>query len=131
MTIRTRTELDRLDDFYDRFRYLQLRGSVGERTFGWERMFNQDFYRSYEWKQARSLVITRDLGCDRGVPGFEIHDRMYVHHMNPLTMEQLKHGDDNILNPEYLITTQHRTHNAIHYGDESLLPRIPVERRPG
>lgn len=131
MTIRKYSELIRIPSIVGRFEYLALNGIVGERTFGWERMFNQEFYRSYEWKLAREAAIVRDLGRDLGVEGFEIGDRMYVHHMTPLTMEQLDRGDPMLFDLDNLITTQHRTHNAIHYGDVSLLPRVPVERRPG
>lgn len=93
---------------------------------------NQQFYTSTEWKHVRQQVIARDRGCDLGVEGFEIHDRVYIHHMNPMTKEDITHGNDDILNPEFLISVTHKTHNAIHYGDESILQRRTlVERRPG
>ena len=92
---------------------------------------NQRFYRSVEWRRVRNEVIARDEGCDLGVEGFEIFDRPYIHHMNPMMAEDLKHGNLDILNPEYLITVSMRTHNAIHYGDETLLPQVPIVRRPG
>lgn len=120
-----------MPDFLDRFRYLALRGSVGDPTFAYDRWMNQGFYRSKQWKSIRNEVIVRDNGCDLGVPGFEIHDAVYIHHMNPMTPHQIKHGDEDILNPEFLISTTHRTHNAIHYGDERQLPRPFVERTPG
>ena len=129
--IRTYSELRRLTDFEDRYRYLALRGSVGRATFGFDRHINQQFYRSTEWRHIRHHVIARDLGCDLGVEGYEIHDRVYIHHMNPMTVNDIAHGEDSILNPEFLISTTHRTHNAIHYGDERLLPRPLTERRSG
>ena len=92
---------------------------------------NQKFYVSHEWKQVRNYVIARDEGCDLGVDGYEIHDRIYIHHMNPMTVDDIKRGNDDILDPEYLITTTHVTHNAIHYGDERQLPRQLNQRRPG
>lgn len=133
MTARVRTyrELVRLDTFEERFRYLSLRGSVGFATFGYERWVNQAFYRSAEWKRIRQFVIARDLGCDLAFPDHEIHDRLIVHHMNPMRADEIVEADEGILDPEFLITTQHATHNAIHYGDESLLPKPFVERRPG
>ena len=129
--IRTYSELRRLTDFEDRYKYLALRGSVGRSTFGFDRYINQQFYTSTQWRQIRHHVIARDLGCDLGVEGYEIHDRIYIHHMNPMTVDDIAHGEDSILNPEFLITTTHRTHNAIHYGDERLLPRPLTERRSG
>lgn len=129
--LRSYSELIQIDDFVERFRYLSLRGNVGEETFGWDRWINQGFYRSREWKQARSEVIARDYGCDLAMPGFEIYDRVYVHHMNPMIADDIVHGDDEIVDPEFLITTCHATHNAIHYGDEKLLPQPLIERRPG
>lgn len=128
---RTYSELRRLETFDERFDYLSLKGHVGEATFGFDRWINQRFYRSREWQQVRDLVIVRDNGCDLGVPGYEIRARLMIHHMNPITTEDLENGDDWILDPQYLITTTHRTHNAIHYGDDSLLARPPVERRAG
>lgn len=131
MTIRTYRELSRLHTFEERYRYLALRGQVGEATFGYDRWINQEFYRSREWRKIRMDVIFRDEGCDLGIPGFEIHDKIYIHHMNPMNVEDIKHGNDDILDPEYLIATTHRTHNAIHYGDERLLARPLVPRSPG
>ena len=129
--IRTQRELTRLKTFEDRFEYLKLRGQVGKSTFGYDRYINQAFYRSSEWRRVRNLVIARDEGLDLGVTGYEIFDRPIIHHMNPMGLEDLISGDDDILNPEYLVCVSHRTHNAIHYGDESLLPSPLVERRPG
>lgn len=128
---RTYSELTRFNTFKDRYEYLRLRASVGEATFGFDRWINQQFYRSTEWKRARDIVITRDLGTDLGIPGYEIFDKIIIHHMNPIRLEQLDEGDPDIIDPEYLICTTHDTHNAIHYGDESLLPKPFVERHPG
>ncbi len=129
--IRSYSELVKYDDFLDRFRYLALRGGVGASTFGHDRYLNQMFYASREWKRIRNYVISRDEGCDLGVPGYEIHSRLYIHHMNPMDPDDIKHGNDDILDPEFLITTTHVTHNAIHYGDERQLPRPFSPRRPG
>lgn len=129
--LRTYRELVRRNTFEERFRYLALRGTVGEATFGFDRYMNQQFYTSTEWKQIRQHVIARDLGCDLAFDGYEIHSRIVIHHMNPMTVDDIKHGEQEILDPEYLITTTHRTHNAIHYGDEKLLPRPLVPRTRG
>lgn len=104
---------------------------MGDSTFGFDRWINQQFYTSREWKQIRHHVIVRDSGCDLGVEGYDIPSRAIIHHMNPMRVENITHGDSSILDPEFLITTTHQTHNAIHYGDESLLPRLVVERAPG
>jgi hypothetical protein len=127
----TYSELRRYDTLEDRFRYLQLRGRAGEATFGFDRWINQRFYKSAEWKRTRNLVITRDNGCDLGIPGFEIYSRILIHHMNPLLLDDIREGSPDIMNPEFLITTTHNTHNAIHYGDERLLPRPLAARTPG
>lgn len=129
--IRTYSTLRTIDDFYERFRYLSLRGNVAEQTFGADRWLNQDFYRSREWKLARRDVIARDMGCDLGISGYEIFSGIHVHHMNPMQMKDLVDFNPDVLNPEYLITVTQKTHNAIHYGDESLLTQVLVERRPG
>lgn len=133
MTLKTRTysELIREQTFEDRFHYLSLRGVVGESTFGFERYLNQAFYRSRQWRQMRDKIIVRDNGCDMGVPGHEIRGYVIVHHMNPMTVNDVVDGEESILNPEFLISVSHHTHNAIHYGDVSLLPKPYVERRPG
>ena len=129
--IRRYSDLRRLDDFVERYKYLALRGGVGVRTFGYDRYINQQFYTSRQWRQLRQHVIARDNGCDLGVEGYEIHSGLIVHHMNPMIADDISHGDSSILEPEFLITTTHRTHNAIHYGDEKLLPKAHVERSRG
>ena len=129
--IRTFSELEQFDTFEERFRYLALRGVVGYSTFGFDRYINQNFYSSREWRQIRQHLIVRDQGCDLGVDGYEIHGRLLIHHMNPITAEDIAHGESSIIDPEYLITTTHKTHNAIHYGDERQLPRPLVPRRHG
>lgn len=131
MPTRRYSELVVHSSLEDRFHYLQLRSQVGYKTFGFERYLNQSFYRSREWKRVRDEVILRDNGCDLGVSGYEIHDRIIIHHMNPMTVDDIEAGSDDILDPEFLISTTHNTHNAIHYGDARLLPQPPVERRPG
>lgn len=131
MRTRTYRELRSLRTFEERFEYLSLKGEVGKATFGFDRYMNQQFYRSTEWKQIRQRVIARDLGLDLGVEGHEIYDKIIIHHMNPMTPDHIEHGDSDILDPEFLITTTHATHNAIHYGDRSLLPKPLVDRRPG
>lgn len=128
LTIRTYSELLQFDSFEDRFNYLKLDGSVGKDTFGFDRYLNQRFYKSKEWKDIRDEVIFRDLGCDLGVEGYEIYGRVYVHHMNPFIVNDLQHNVGSLLDPEFLITTTHKTHNAIHYGDDSLLVLEPVIR---
>jgi hypothetical protein len=129
--IRTYSELSRLQTFDERYQYLKLKGVVGENTFGFDRWINQEFYRSRQWKYIRDEVIVRDNGCDLGILGYEIVRDLLVHHMNPVSVDDIKHGEEWILDPNFLITTSHRTHNAIHYGDESLLPREPVVRKFG
>lgn len=129
--IRTYSELRRIETFEERFHYLSLQGQVGEATFGFDRWMNQEFYRSREWRHARTHVIARDYGCDLGVEGYDIHSGLYIHHMNPMTMHDITYGDDSIIDPEFLITTSHPTHNAIHYGDATLLPRPITPRRAG
>jgi hypothetical protein len=129
--IRTYSQLRRLETIEERFDYLMLRGEVGAATFGHDRWVNQYFYKSREWLDARDYVILRDGGCDLGVPGYEIHADLVVHHMNPLTQEAIESGDPDIVEPEFLITTSLNTHNAIHFGDKNLLPRTPTVRRPG
>ena len=128
-TIRTYSELMRLPTFEERFRYLKLDGLVGKDTFGFDRYLNQEFYRSKEWKEVRDFVIVRDNGCDLGVDGYEIVGRIYIHHMNPITVNDIVHSSDFLLNPDYLVCVSHNTHNAVHYGDEGLLVTAPVERR--
>lgn len=130
-TIRCYSELKELTTLEDRFNYLALNGVVGDPTFGYDRYVNQQFYRSREWRQMRHQIIARDLGCDLGIEGYEIHNAAYIHHMNPMNVEDIARGDWSILDPEFLITTTHRTHNAIHYGDEKQLAKPIVPRRPG
>lgn len=129
MKIRTYTELSRLKTFEERFEYLRLNGKVGKDTFGFDRIFNQRFYRSVEWRRVRDIVMIRDNGCDLGVEGHEIYgQRVLIHHMNPFLLEDLEQRADILLDPEYLITTIHPTHNAIHYGDATLIAKSPIER---
>lgn len=130
MSIRTYTELSRLSTFLERYKYLKLDGNVGKTTFGYDRWFNQLFYHSAEWKSVRNEVIVRDNGCDLGVEGYVIHDRVYIHHMNPILLKDIEERSDILLNPEYLITTTFKTHNAIHYGDSDLLTLDPIIRTP-
>ena len=127
--IRNYSELITLRTFKERFEYLKLDGIVGEETFGFDRYMNQIFYKSKEWASVRREVIIRDNGCDLGVDGNEIHGKILIHHMNPINLSDIVHKTDELLNPDYLITTVLSTHNAIHYGDASLLPALPVERR--
>jgi hypothetical protein len=127
--IRNYSELIALRTFKERFEYLKLDGIVGEETFGFDRYMNQIFYKSKEWASVRREVIIRDNGCDLGVDGYEIHGKILIHHMNPINLSDIVHKTDELLNPDYLITTVLSTHNAIHYGDASLLPALPVERR--
>jgi len=129
--LRTYSELIRIPSFEERYEYLQLSSSVGDQTFGGERWLNQDFYRSYEWKDVRDFCITRDLGRDLAHLEQELHGRLVVHHMNPIRIKDIVEGSADILNPEYLITTCHNTHNAIHYGDAKLLTQPMVVRGPG
>lgn len=128
MIIRTYSELITIPTFEERYKYLKIGGKVGEETFGFERYLNQEFYKSYEWQSIRRQVIVRDLGCDLGIKDREIHGKIIVHHMNPITIDDIIEASDFLLNPEYLICTLKSTHDAIHYGDESLLIKAPVER---
>ena len=128
MNIRSYSELITFPTFEERYRYLRLSGVVGRDTFGFDRYLNQVFYQSQRWREVRDYVIIRDNGCDLGVEGHEIHGKVIVHHMNPLTLDDIEKESAFLLDPEYLITTIHNTHNAIHYGDESLLITTPVER---
>lgn len=129
--IRTYSDMIKSSSFIERFRYLALPGSVGTATFGFDRHVNQRFYRSQQWRQIRHHVIARDNGCDLGMADHDIHDKILIHHMNPMTIDDIVEGDESILDPEFLICTSHRTHNAIHFGDERKLPKPLVERRPG
>lgn len=133
MTTRTRSysELRRLDTFDDRFDYLKIGGTVGHATFGFDRYVNQAFYRSLEWKDIRREVIMRDNGRDLGIKGYEINGSLLIHHINPIDSDDVIQHQEWILDPEFLITTTHNTHNAIHYGDKSLLRTKFVERKRG
>lgn len=126
--IRTYSELISLPTFTERFRYLSLRGMVAAETFGFDRYLNQKFYRSSEWKALRDRIICRDMGRDLAAEGFDIHGSIIIHHMNPIFTRDIIHQTELLLNPEYLICTTHNTHNAIHYGDESLLITGPAIR---
>lgn len=128
--IRTYSELIKLKTLEERFDYLQLGGAVGAATFGFDRIFNQQFYTSDEWKQIRHDIIVRDNGCDLGVDGYEIFGSIYIHHMNPIELDDIKYKTDILLDPEFLICTAFRTHNGIHYGNKHSLPQPMVERRP-
>lgn len=129
MSIRTYSELITLPTFEERYRYLKLGGRVGEETFGFDRYLNQLLYKSDRWLKVRDIVILRDNGCDLGIEGREIHGKILVHHMNPITIEDVILGREEVFDPEFLISTIKATHDAIHYGDESLLILAPIERR--
>lgn len=129
MSIRTYSELITLPTFKERYEYLRIGGKVGEETFGFDRYLNQIFYKSKEWLDIRDEVIIRDNGCDLGIEGREIHNKILIHHMNPITVKDILERSDFLLNPEYLISTVKNTHDAIHYGDDSLLIKDPIERR--
>ena len=128
--IRTYSELCKLQTFEERFNYLTLDGEVGRETFGWERYFNQKFYSSKEWKQIRRDLIIRDNGCDLGVIGFEICGPIIIHHINPITIEDIERTSSYLIDPEYLICVSRKTHNALHYGVLDMNDYIPVERTP-
>lgn len=128
MSIKTYSELITFPTFEERYRYLRLGGRVGEETFGFDRYLNQIFYRSKEWKEIRDYVIIRDCGCDLGMPGREIFGKILIHHMNPITQEDIINRSEFLLDPEYLICTVKNTHDAIHYGDESILFKDPIVR---
>lgn len=129
--IRCYTELCRIRDYEGRYGYLRLSAAIGIPTFGFDRYLNQRFYTSTQWRHIRNHVIDRDSGRDLGIEGYEIHDRIAIHHMNPMTADAVASGDESVFDPEFLITVAHNTHNAIHFGDERLLSKPPVERRPG
>lgn len=125
------SELIRLETFEERFDYLKLNGRVAKDTFAFDRVFNQKFYRSKEWKDLRAFIINRDLGCDLGIVGYGIrYQRAIIHHLNPITLDDIQNGSRALFDPENLITTTHNTHNAIHYGDKDLLCLTIVERKP-
>lgn len=127
--IRTYSELIKLNSFEERFKYLELKGQIGEDTFGFDRYLNQTFYKSKEWKSIRESVIIRDNGCDLGIDGEYINSKIIIHHMNPINMKDIVDRNFEIMNPEYLICVSFKTHNAIHYGTgDSLRNRLPIER---
>lgn len=130
LMIRTYSDLRSIKTFEERYAYLKLNGAVGQETFGFDRYINQSFYQSMEWKKARRSVIIRDNSCDLGIEGHEIHSGLIVHHMNPMTSDDIIHSESWIIDPEFLICVTERTHNAIHFGDESLLRIRFNERRP-
>lgn len=133
-SIRTYTELIKLPTFIERYRYLKLGGKVGEETFGWERYLNQKFYQSYEWREFRRQIILRDQGCDLGLEGYEFApgEVILIHHMNPINTKDIVKQTEYLMNPEYVISVRKKTHDAIHYGDESLIMEYePIVRRPG
>lgn len=129
-SIRTYAELMQIPSFMGRYDYLRLGGRVGQETFGFDRYLNQRFYHSEVWRSIRDFVITRDLGCDLGLDGYTIHGRIYIHHMNPVSVRDVRDYTDSLIDPEFLICVTHNTHNAIHYGDSSLLVTVPIERKP-
>lgn len=129
MSIRTYSELIVIPTFEERFKYLQLNGNVGAETFGYDRVFNQRFYSSLEWKRLRDEIIFRDNGCDLGILDRRIMGKIFIHHMNPIMLEDIRESSEFLLNPEYLICMSFETHNAIHYGDENLLFKAPIERK--
>ena len=131
MSIKTYSELIILPTFRERYRYLRLGGIVGEDTFGFDRYLNQELYTSAEWRRTRDRIIVRDFGGDLAMEGRDISGPIIVHHMNPITLEDIINKSDDIFNPEYLICTTPETHRAIHYGDEQLLYLDPVVRMPG
>lgn len=128
MKIRMYSDLIKLKTFEERYQYLRLSGVVGAETFGFDRFINQDFYRSREWKAVRDFIIVRDNGCDLAMEGYDIHGKIIIHHMNPVTIKDIQESSSFLMEPEYLISTTLSTHNAIHYGDESLLIKEPVRR---
>lgn len=130
MSIRTYSELITLPTFEERYQYLRLNGRVGEETFGFDRWLNQKFYKDPEWLRIRDEVIIRDNGCDLAIPDREIYSRILIHHMNPITKDDILQRSKYLLDPEYLICTIKNTHDAIHYGDENLLVKGPIERKP-
>lgn len=126
--IKTYSELIKLKTFEERYEYLKIGGKVGEETFGFDRYVNQLLYKKPEWIAVRNEVIVRDMGCDLGMDGYDIVGKVLVHHMNPITVEDIIYRLDYVLDPEYLICTSLMTHNAIHYGSDELLPKVPIER---
>lgn len=131
LMIRSYTQLSRLPEFLDRFHYLLLNGVVGRETFGYDRHLNQQLYSSRRWKKLRDEIIIRDGACDLGVAGYDVTDTIQVHHMNPITAEDIIHNSQYVYDPEFLICVSFTTHNAIHYGNADSLPKLPIDRLPG
>ena len=128
MSIRTYSELITIPTFEERFEYLQLKGSVGKDTFGYDRYLNQVLYRSPEWKRLRNQIIIRDGGCDLACDGYDIYDKVLIHHLNPITVEDVLARSRKVFDPDNLVCVSHNTHNAIHYGDMDLLVTGPIIR---
>lgn len=129
--VKTYRKLIRIPTFEERFEYLKLSGQVGRETFGPARYLNQSFYRSREWKRLRDYILVRDNGCDLGIDDREIFSQVYIHHINPITIDDIERGDDAVFDPNNLISTSFETHNAIHYGNESNLIKLPKVRQKG
>jgi hypothetical protein len=129
--LRTYTELSKIETLGDRFDYLSLGGEVGATTFGYDRWLNQSFYRSREWRDIRDFVIVRDDGNDMGLFDYPIVGAPHIHHINPITLEDIEYETGTLLDPENLISVSHRTHNAIHYGSRSNLREVPIARAQG
>ena len=128
--IKTYKELIRLETFEERFEYLKLSGRIGTDTFGFDRYLNQKFYRSPEWKRIRDKIIIRDNGCDLALPDRQIYGKIIIHHINPISIEDIEACSRFLLDTDLMVCVSHETHNAIHYGDSSLLPKDPIERKP-
>ena len=128
MSIRTYSELITIPTFEERFEYLQLKGSVGKDTFGYDRYLNQVLYRSPEWKRLRNQIIIRDDGCDLAYDGYDIYDKVLIHHLNPITVEDVLARSRKVFDPDNLVCVSHSTHNAIHYGNVDLLVTGPIIR---
>ena len=131
MFLKSYRNLILLPTILDRFEYLRIKGNVGDPTFGFDRFINQDFYQSREWRQVRMKVIARDEGCDLGVPEYPIGGKVIIHHINPITAEDIENASDLLFDMDNLICVSESTHNAIHFGDETLLPAEPIIRTPG
>lgn len=129
MSIKTYSELSQISTFEGRYNYLKLFGKVGDETFGFDRLINQMFYKSVEWKRVRDFIIVRDNGCDLGIDGHEIYDKILIHHMNPISIEDIKSHSSSLFDTNYLISTSQMTHNAIHYGNDNLLSKPIIERK--
>ena len=131
MPLKSYRNLILLPTILDRFEYLRIKANVGDPTFGFDRFINQDFYQSREWRQVRMKVIARDEGCDLGMPDYPIGGKVIIHHINPITAEDIENASDLLFDLDNLICVSESTHNAIHFGDETLLPAEPIIRRPG